>query len=644
MAFNRKGRWIFKGIPDFRTKLEADRYFGNEQNYWVKGRWGLSGEYYKYLTMYKIRDRVAGDEFHPYYRVVDHEIIFPWLKQTMNPTSPMDGLWFTQRGAGKSTIMSGFLPMETAIRYPGSTIIMTSDSVETTKTNFSEKLKIAWEGLPDDYRPSLATEWPDEKVNQQFIKFAKRSRGQKDQGLGSVIKSIETAHSPKSPSKLEGQGSRLVLVDELFKHPYVEDVYSRGGPLTKRFDKKVGTAIYFGSLSDATAKGQIQAQRLWNDAGTLGINRLFVPATYYNPYIQLYDDDGNKLVGKYLDVTIDGDEGRIDLKKAEEQILKNRRVFEKLRNPKLLAEQIMMYPLVVEELLEVSSQDYWSDSEMLEMNSQKKVVMHAINQNDFTKCDRPASLYINRERGDRLTFDYNIDEKNARFFVFEEPVECRRYGIGVDTIPFTTENKEGSDHVAAVKCFDTDQYVALFAQRSYDASLVARSTINLQLMYNNAMALVEKNSIGALKTSYENFGVTKLLAPCPFRFRPKGWNGERGLNKDKNTSELRQLVRSYLFGDGINDGSLKLMHMRRFFEEFPLFPFKNTDFMDAMAMCEALHEDYRFWASKSSNPQEAPTVNIIYKTNERGERVMVRSGSSNIRKDGSLDLIHFFNR
>jgi hypothetical protein len=554
----------------------------------------------------------------------------------------MDGLWFTQRGAGKSTIMSGYLPMETAISNPKATVIMTSESVDTTKTNFSEKLKVAYEGLHDNYRPSLSTDWPDEKKDKQFVKFAERKRGQKDKGLGSVIKSIETAHSPKSPNKLEGQGTRLLLVDELFKHPHLQEVLSRGGPLTKTFDRKVGSAIYFGSLSDATAKGQQTAEYLWNNAAALGINRLFVPATYYNPYIQLYDDDGRKLPGQYLDVRINGDEGRLDLKKAEEQILKNRLVFEKLKNPKLLAEQIMMYPLVVEELLEVSKQEWWSDSEMLEMRSQKSVVVNAIKENDFSKCDRPASLYINREYNDQLTFDYNITEKAARFFIFEEPVEGRKYGIGVDTIPFNTENKEGSDHVAAVKCFDTDQYVALYAERSSSAALVARSTINLQIMYNNAMALVEKNSIGALKVSYENFGVIKLLAPCPFRFRPKGWNGERGLNKDKNTPELRQLVRQYLFGNELDNGMLKYMNMRRFFDEYPLFPFENTDFMDAMAMAEALHEDYKFWTSKSSQQQEAPQVNIIYRTNEKGQRVMVNSGARNVRNDGSLDVKHLF--
>jgi hypothetical protein len=64
--------------------------------------------------------------------------------------------------------------------------------------------------------------------------------------------------------------------------------------------------------------------------------------------------------------------------------------------------------------------------------------------------------------------------------------------------------------------------------------------------------------------------------------------------------------------------------------------------MDAMAMAEALHEDYRFWMSKSSQQPETPQVNIIYRTNEKGQRVMVNSGAKNVRPDGSLDLKHLF--
>ena len=91
-------------------------------------------------------------------------------------------------------------------------------------------------------------------------------------------------------------------------------------------------------------------------------------------------------------------------------------------------------------------------------------------------------------------------------------------------------------------------------------------------MYNYAEALVEKNSIGALKTVYENYGIMNLLAYAPLKFRPKATTIERGLNKDRNAPVLHQLVRNYLFGEAgdlsLNRGSLHLMNMRRFFEEY----------------------------------------------------------------------------
>ena len=138
MGFKRS-KWKFAGIPDFKTSTEAAQYYTKEERYWNKGRFGLEGDYYKYLTQYQIRDRTTGEEFYPDYRQVDHEIIFPWIREVQK--NCMDGMWITQRGAGKSTLITGYLPLETAISYPGCKVIMTADSVETTRTNFSEKLK-----------------------------------------------------------------------------------------------------------------------------------------------------------------------------------------------------------------------------------------------------------------------------------------------------------------------------------------------------------------------------------------------------------------------------------------------------------------------------------------------------------------------
>jgi hypothetical protein len=637
MAFKRS-KWKFTGIPDFKTPTEIAQYFSKEEKYWKKGRFGLEGEYYKYLTMYQIRDRTTGEEFFPDYRQVDHEVIFPWLKEVQK--NNMDGMWITQRGAGKSTIISGYLPLETAISNPGCKVIMTADSVETTKTNFSEKLKVAYEGLHPNYRPSLAAEWPDEKTDRQYVKFGMRKRGHQDKGLGSIIQSIETAHSPKSPNKLEGQGSKLVIVDEIYKHPYVSEVRSRGGPLTKRYQEKVGSMVFVGSLSDATAKGIKTANELWDSAGTLGILPLFVDATWFNPLIQKYDERGMLIPGQYVDVRVDGNPGILDRKKAREAFLQNRLVLERLPNKQVLFEYIMMYPLELSELLDVSKETWWSEEEMLEMNNQKKVISMAVKTKDFLKCDRPAVIYKDHAT-DKLRVDYDVYEDSARYFIFEEPVEGRSYGIGIDTIPFVTNNTEGSDHVAVVKCFDTNQYVAMYAERSYDANVVARNTINLQRLYHDAPALIEKNSIGALKTAYENIASINLLAYTPIRFRPKGWTRDRGLNKDRNTPELRQLVRDYLFGRAMDDGCLKYMFMRRFYEEYPFFPFENTDFIDAMAMAEALHEDHRTLMRHRSKDAQVPQTKIIYKT-VNGKRIMTREGATKIAKDGSLDLSHLF--
>jgi hypothetical protein len=263
---------------------------------------------------------------------------------------------------------------------------------------------------------------------------------------------------------------------------------------------------------------------------------------------------------------------------------------------------------------------------------QKQEVDLAVKHKNFNKCDQPAYVYP-KPTGE-MDIKFLEKREGAKYYIFELPVIGRTYGVGIDTIPFTTINDKGSDHVAAVKCFDTNQYVAYYAERTYDADDAARRTMYLQQLYNNAVALVEKNSIGALKTSYKHKGCMDMLAWCPRRFRAKNAKPEKGLNKDKNTTELRLLVRDYV------KSNMQDIWIDRFFEEFFNFPFENTDFMDAMAMAEALHEEYRTIMHKRTIEEKFPATQISFTTNAKGERVMV-SGNGGVAKSGG-DFSHLF--
>jgi hypothetical protein len=646
MAFKKNGSWRFDGIPDFRSQEDAFRYFDKENNYWVKGRYGLSGDYYKYLTMYQIRNRTTGAQFYPHFRTVDHEYIFPWIQQTLKDRQ--DGVFVTQRGGGKSTIFLGYLPIETAILNPGAKIIMTSEAVNTTSTNFSEKLKIAYEGLHEYYRPSLVAQWPDEKAQKPYIKFGKRKHGKIDVGSGSIIESIETAKDQKSPSKLEGQGCILLVVDELYKHPFVAEVLSRGAPLVREYKRKVGSMMMVGSLSEPTAKGLENAIEMIENAATRGISVLFVPASHFNPYIEKYDDNGRLIPDQYYDCTIDGDEGRINIAYATEVIKKNRSILEKLPNKATYYEEVLKYPLELNELLHITRDSWWTEYEQEQIGRQHEIIKTSIAVTDWSQVDRPAYVSQSRQEPYPYLLNYDTSPEIAKFWVFEEPVAGRKYGVGVDTIPFVTDNKEGSDHVALVKCFDTDQYVAMYADRSYDANIVGKNTAILQIMYNYAEALVEKNSIGALKTVYENYGILNLLAYAPLKFRPKATTIERGLNKDRNAPVLHQLVRNYLFGEAgdlsLNRGSLHLMNMRRFFDEYMKFPLQNADFLDAMAMAEALHTEYRRIQMFRKN-HDPKTREVVSFRNVNGVNQMVVSSSGSYENNiGELDLSSLFKK
>jgi hypothetical protein len=630
----RSGRWIHKA-PDFdkMSSIEIERHFEREQNRFDKGFMGLDGDYYMYLTQFVIRDRTEGVSMFPKLREVDRDIIFPWMKDV--ETRKRDGMWVTQRGAGKSTIITGFKPLHVAIKYPGSKTIMTSESVTTTQTNFSEKLKVAYDEMNKYFKPSLVGTWPPENKDKQYVKFGHRDKKGATTGSGSIIQSIETAKDAKSPNKLEGQGAKAVIVDEIFKHPYVDDVVSRGAPLVRRQMTKVGSLYYVGSLSDATAKGLHNAVEMWKNAKTLGIEPLFVDATWFNELIPIYNEDG-ELTDRY--VNCEKKDGTIDRNKAREAILNNRRILEKLPLKKFLREYMMMYPLDVNELFDVATDSWWSDDEVYMFKEQKKVVTDAAARNDFDLVCRPAIIVP--DKFGKPSVSHDVKREFAKYFIFEHPrfidVDCtkpKQYIMGVDTIPGTSEKKdEGSLHAAVVKCVDTNQYVALYLDRDTDMMKIARKTLLLQEFYFDAPALVERNSIGALRLAYEMEGKFKLLAKNPKRFRPKGQKQiETGLNKAANAPEIMQLVRQYVSENIYN------IHILQFFNEFMDFAVRNTDMLDAMAMCEALHEDYRRKFLDLSKKEPVSKFVTSYVTDSRGVKRLVSSNNV-IQRDGTLDI------
>jgi hypothetical protein len=407
-------------------------------------------------------------------------------------------------------------------------------------------------------------------------------------------------------------------------------VRTRGAALVKEFMRKQGSLYYVGSLSDATAKGLKNALDMWQNAATYGIVPLFVDASWFNPYIPIYNEDGSLVNNKYVDVR--DSNGYVDRVKAREALLNNRRILEKLPNKKAFMEECLQYPLDINELLDIATDSWWEEETVLMYKDQKQEVDLAVKHKNFNKCDQPAYVYP-KPTGE-MDIKFLEKREGAKYYIFELPVIGRTYGVGIDTIPFTTINDKGSDHVAAVKCFDTNQYVAYYAERTYDADDAARRTMYLQQLYNNAVALVEKNSIGALKTSYKHKGCMDMLAWCPRRFRAKNAKPEKGLNKDKNTTELRLLVRDYV------KSNMQDIWIDRFFGEFFNFPFENTDFMDAMAMAEALHEEYRTIMHKRTIEEKFPATQISFTTNAKGERVMV-AGNGGAAKSGG-DFSHLF--
>jgi len=629
----RNGKWVYEGLPTFRSTEEIIKYGIREEKRWEKGFDGMSGMYYKYLTQYKIKDRYEGYTIYPNYRQADHELIFPWLEKVMK--NNRDGIWITSRGAGKSTIIDGPAVMETAINYPGSQTILTADSVTNIQTAFEEKLKPCYYGLSEYFRPSMSGIWPNIVGKQmpvvQFLNRKKVNGKWQEEGLGSVIRGLDTVARGEG-NKVEGQGVKLFVIDEMFKHPHVESLSSKAGPLTTRGRRKVGSVLYVGSCSDVKAVGMEAAKTLWNGADTLGIDPLFVPASWLFPEYEIYDDKG-KLTGRYESVV--DDRGIIDIKKAEECIKRNRGILEKLPNKRFYWEEILKFPLSVDELFDIETDGWWDIETIEQQKIQKNIVSIAIQAKNYEKCDQPAVVFLSPESG-RPILKLTDDRELSTLFIFDTPKEECTYGMGTDPIFGNTSNKEGSDHTSVIKNLDTNQYVAALIERNDNMSKLTKKMIWLQQLYNDAKNLMEKNAAGACRALYSEYGMLHMLSKTPRRFRPKGGSVDYGLNKDIHTADtLHDLVRQYV------DNNIHLIFFQRFFEEFSGFPHKNSDFMSAMAMCEALHEDYRTLEKRNSKIPIYGGAQVSFSTLPNGNRVMTSSSTSMtdfIGRDGSLDI------
>lgn len=632
MAFHGK-QWVHEPDPVFRTPAEALRHYEKRQRRWEEGFDGLPGLYYKFLTEYKIKDRYEGQIIKPNYRQADHEQIFPWVEECIKKNR--DGLWITQRGAAKSTIMGGPVVMETAINYPGSQTIITADTLTNVQDIFENKLRVAYENLNTYLKPPMTQMWPSIAGKAMpVIQFQSKKRGTKefnDDSLGSIIRGLDTA-SKGEGNKVEGHGAKMLLVDEIFKHPHVDSLYSKSQALTKRGKRKVGSIFLVGSCSDVTAKGLETAIDLWNNAGTHGINRLFVSAAYLNEEYEVYDQDGN-LTDEYVSVLDKW--GNIDHKKAEEIIKKNRLVLEKLPNKRKAIEDRLQYPLSIDEILDVNFEGWWDEETIEQQKIQKNAVYISVKAQDYSssksQCDRPAIL-IEDPLTKQPKIIYTNNRSNAHVFIWREPEPNVHYGMGTDPIPGSTSNEDGSDHVSIVKSFDSNEYVAYLQIRSYDMSDICKRQILLQRLYNNCINLTEKNSAGAMVALYREWKLLSMLAKTPRRFRTKTGTVDYGLNKDSNATQLQQLVRQYV------KENMGLIFLERFHKEFLDYPFKNTDLMSAMAMVEALHEDYRGIARMMENRKFIPKDEVRYVTDSFGRRVMSIGAPSFEMKTGEINV------
>ena len=63
-----------------------------------------------------------------------------------------------------------------------------------------------------------------------------------------------------------------------------------------------------------------------------------------------------------------------------------------------------------------------------------------------------------------------------------------------------------SAYAAAVKCIEDNVYCGYYMERSKDSSRLARQTYLVQKLYNNGLAMIERNRADAIFDEYRRNG------------------------------------------------------------------------------------------------------------------------------------------
>lgn len=563
---------IFKYEPPpiFKTKLEAQRWWAEENKRWIEGYGGygdgsgggLPGTFYYACTQGHVKNRVTGvtSRYQPRATgLMMHEFIY---KQRQ--AKRMGGI-IKPRGVGLSTEF-GILSAYFMRAFPGSTTLCTSKDLEGIGTIYKEKFLPTYSNMPVEIRPEIINK-NDSKGNYYLRTQIPITRAD---GTGeydiaeSELYMRETSEKPDSPTNFSGKGAIFGAYDEYPLHPRRRELLRSSiecykDPVTKEL---TGFLLWGGTVEAALNSEQTaQFRNLVNDSALWDCDILFIPY-----YMQMFLDEN----------------GHPDVKRAEEWWEKE---FEKNSKKNDGGEDLRAFirnnPRSLEDIFSSGEGSRWEDDVSNIIKEQRKNVLKE------KIVYKPGTLL---DYGQKISF---VPSQSGSVHVLEQPIDGVEYLTLVDGVATGTESgSEGGSKVAAVvvKKFDPNglpyQPVALYYERPKNVEQSYMSITNLSVLYNSyglfkgIMAEANAATADHFATYLKKRGLGKFIM-----YR-RDLLGNNKVNSGKPFHYVNSDVRDYQMRQAN-------MFMRKYGQSVTLLPLldqmlmskeDNTDVLDAWLM------------------------------------------------------------
>lgn len=582
----------YEGIPTWRTALEAEKWAREEERRWYEGYNGLDGMYYKYLTQYKIKDG-TGLMIRPYWRDGDHFLVAPASNHCISVFK--DKFTLKRREYGLSGWDGGFVPLELAARNPGSVINLTSYSRDTLRKLMNQKIDSMQKAMYEDSEKAWKKHFGETtslwKPKTTYTESKLTLTFDMGSGIRSVIQGVQTSHSEKEAKNMEGDRIVYAFIDEFFLHPYADKVHQSASASRQAGQRNIGSIFLGGSAGQSSDVGSRKAQELWYSHKTLGIEIVFLPSTLCIAEAQDIDDDGNPIDGKFITFMCNGWSIQDE---AEQWIHKKRKALYSLSDKTAYWQFVKAYPLSPDEIFEANAKTGWTDEEKARWEKQKKRIIVAANK------FRPVHIVQNTNGG----YDFRTLQTSP-VKVLEEPIAGERYIAGIDPIPFSgQEISEGrSDFGVVIKRLSTNMDVAYYMERNLDYIKVADTVSKMQLAYNKAKAMIERDRGDAFVQRYETLGLSELLVDEPYIWRPANQKKiHKGYTKRGKESDLinHYLVHLRSYDEKTQIGGIENVWDLLLYEQYYNFHIGNKDLADAKQAVEL----YNWWINEYERRKE----------------------------------------